>query len=144
VARKEHLYQSHMDIRHASIRSGSYSMVCSGRKRRTSVEKGEDLVSTHSGTPVAIFCIERVPRLDGLLVRYVLLPSLFAPLTCAGAAKRKPFLRRRQRSQCGLSTGAFSLSKSCSLEVSQSDIYERKVVSAGYKRTETTPLVHPY
>jgi hypothetical protein len=68
---------------------------------------GRDLISTHPSTPVAIFCIERVPCLDGLLVRCVLLPSLFGRLTCAGVAKRKPFLRRRQRSQCGLFIGAF-------------------------------------
>jgi hypothetical protein len=76
-------------------------------------ERSTVVLSTHPSTvtPVAIFCIERVPRLDGLLMRYVL-SSFFAWLgTCAGPAgvtKRKPSSCRRQRSQrCGLSTGVF-------------------------------------
>ena len=81
-------------------------MICSGEKKLE--EKGRNLVlSTHRGTPVVIFCIERVPCLDGLLVRRVLLPGLFGRLTCADVAKQKPFLRRRQCSQCGLFIGAF-------------------------------------
>jgi hypothetical protein len=42
--------------------------------------------SAHTGMPVVIFCIERVPRLDGLLVRYVLFLGLLLRFTCAGVA----------------------------------------------------------
>ncbi len=59
---------------------------------------------THTGTPGVIFCIERVPRLDGLLVRYILFPGLLLRFTCAA------FLRHRRCSQCScwsLLVGAF-------------------------------------
>ena len=58
---------------------------------------------TYSCTPVAIFCIERVSRLDGLLVRNAL-PSLFARSACAGVHSGE---RPRYRSQC--SSGCCSL-----------------------------------
>lgn len=86
----------------------SKAKILNGKK----LEKGRgDLqYCTHLGTPVAIFCIERVSRLDGLLVRSHVLPSLlrvFVRLTCAGVIKRMPFPYRSQRSQCGLSIKAF-------------------------------------
>ena len=70
---------------------------------------------TYSCTPVAIFCIERVPRLDGLLVRNAL-PSLFARLARVGVPSGEPFLRHRHRYRyrrqcsggcCRLFIGAF-------------------------------------
>ena len=68
---------------------------------------------TYSCTPVAIFCIERVPRLDGLLVRNAL-PSLSARLARAGVPSGEPFLRHRHRYRrqcsggcCRLFIGAF-------------------------------------
>ncbi len=93
------LYQSHIG-RHAK-QSEAEVIVWLWWEKETLTRSS---VGTHPGTPVAIFCIERVPRLDGLLVRSHVLPSLslFVRLTCAG-----PFLRHRQRSQCGLSIGAF-------------------------------------
>ena len=60
---------------------------------------------THSGTPVAIFCVERVPDLDSLLMRNVL-PGSLARFICAAVAEGKPFLRRCCHDRCRLLIGA--------------------------------------